>query len=70
MAQYCTECGYKSETRINSVKCPACDSYAIKTTKTGQEETEQGSLQRQARLVCLITLWGYLIYEIHGVLYT
>jgi hypothetical protein len=70
MAQYCTACGYKSETRINSVKCPACDSYAIKPTKVDTEKPQQSSPQRQFRLVLLITLWGYLIYEIYVRLYT
>jgi hypothetical protein len=69
MAQYCSVCGYRSETRIHSVKCPACDSYAIKSTEVDTEKPEQSPHQRQLRLVLLIALWGYLIYEIYVRLY-
>jgi hypothetical protein len=69
MPYFCPDCGYKSTKRIPSAQCPACDSYAIKSTGKRDDKAEQTPFQRNIRCVVVVILWAYLITEIYIKLY-
>ena len=69
MPFYCPECGYRSKKRIPHVQCPACDSPAIRATGRDKGQESQSPRQRNIRLVILVALWIYLIFEIYVRLY-
>lgn len=69
MPFYCPDCGYRSKQRLPHMKCPACDSPAIRATGRGGQKLEQSPRQRHIRLVILVALWTILISQIYVKLY-
>lgn len=63
MAYLCNDCGNKSSKKFPQGKCPACDSFNIKSTHTG---TRQAIREKEPKtlleLVLMVLLWGLLIY--------
>ena len=63
MAFICNDCGNKSTKKFPQGKCPACDSFNIKTThKTTQQAIKEKEPKTLIELVILALLWGLLAY--------
>ena len=63
MAYICNDCGNKSSKQFPGGKCPACDSFNIKST---QQSTRQAIKAKEPKtlfeLVIMVLLWAVLIY--------
>ena len=65
MAFICNDCGNKSTKKFPQGKCPACDSFNIKTThKTTQQAIKEKEPKTLIELVILALLWGLLAYGV------
>ena len=64
MAYYCRECSYSGKKPSAEGKCPACGSANFRRADSkSDEKTRQGS--HPLKLLAMVALWGWLIYEIH-----
>lgn len=65
MAFICNDCGNKSTKKFPAGKCPACDSFNIKST---QISTKQAIKEKEPKtlieLVIMALLWGLLAYGV------
>ena len=64
MAYLCNDCGNKSSRKFPGGKCPACDSFNIKST--APTSTRQAIREKEPKtlleIVLLCLLWGALAY--------
>ena len=63
MAFICNDCGNQSTKKFAQGKCPACDSFNIKTThKSTKQAIKEKEPKTLIELVVLALLWGLLAY--------
>jgi hypothetical protein len=63
MAYICNDCSNRSTKRFPNGKCPACDSYNIRSTdKFTLTTTQERKPKTLFEIVILILLWGLIAY--------
>jgi hypothetical protein len=63
MAYLCNDCGNKSSRKFPGGKCPACDSFNIKSTQTSTRQAiNDKEPKTMFQLVIMFLLWGALAY--------
>lgn len=65
MAYICNDCGNRASQKFPGGKCPACDSFNIRSDRPS---TRQAIREKEPRtlfeLVILVLLWGLLAYGV------
>lgn len=63
MAYICNDCGNKSSKQFPGGKCPACDSFNIKSTHTSTRQAiKDKEPKTMLELVIMVLLWIWLAY--------
>ena len=63
MAYICNDCSNQSTKRFPNGKCPACDSYNIRSTdKFTLTSTQERKPKTLFEIVLLVLLWGVIAY--------
>lgn len=63
MAYICNDCGNKSSQKFPGGKCPACDSFNIKSTQTSTRQAiNDKEPKTMFELLIMFLLWGALAY--------
>jgi len=63
MAYICNDCSNQSTKRFPNGKCPACDSYNIRSTdKFTLTTTQERKPKTLFEIVILVLLWGLIAY--------
>ena len=65
MSYVCRECGYKGKKRSSQGHCPACDSANYRRLDSGPSDSENAG-SPPWKLVMVVGLWAWLIFEIHN----
>ena len=66
MPYQCMECGNKSSKKFPGGKCPACDSFRVKTV--GKPEKKSSAQQKEEKtkveIFLMLLLWGFFAYGV------
>lgn len=60
----CRDCGNKSSKKFPGGKCPACDSYNVKSTSGTREAIREKEPRTLVELVIMCVVWGLLAYGV------
>lgn len=65
MAYRCLDCGYQAARKFPAGRCPACDSFNIKSTQPVDDEAKprrEKEPKTLIELVLMVGLWALLLY--------
>ncbi len=66
MPYQCLECGNKSSKKFPGGKCPACDSFRVKTIGKPEKKSvvRQKESKTKVEIFLMVLLWGLLAYGV------
>lgn len=65
MAYICNDCGNRSSRQFPGGRCPACDSFSIRSTdKSTRQAIRDKEPKTLLELVLMVLLWGALAYGV------
>ena len=65
MAYICQACSYRAKTKFPGGKCPACDSFNIKSDREAKSDaTRQQERKTFVEYFILVLFWAVLIWGI------
>lgn len=64
MAFICNDCGNKSTKKFPAGRCPACDSFNVKSNNTTREAIREKEPKTLIEIIIMCLMWGLLAYGV------